>query len=76
MALGILRDIISNIQSAKFYTIMVDETGDVSNVEQLVICLRWVDNDLEIHEDFIGLFPMKTTDADAIVKVIMVAIVL
>lgn len=67
-----LREISSNIQSAKYYTIMVDETGDVSNIEQLVLCLRWVDDSLQIHEDFIGLHTMKTTDADSIVKVIEV----
>ena len=27
-----------------------------SNREQLVICLRWVDNCLEVYEDFIGLY--------------------
>ena len=50
MALGLLRDIAKSIQLAEFYTIMVDETGDASNLEQLVLCLRWVDEELNIHE--------------------------
>ena len=72
MALGILREISCNIQEAKIYTIMTDETADVSNTEQLVICFRWVDDNLSIHEDFIGLHPMARTDADSIVQVLKV----
>ena len=41
MALGLLREISANIQSATFYTIMADKTTDISNKEQLVICIRW-----------------------------------
>ena len=39
MALRILREIAFNIRSSVFYTIMADETADVSNKEQLVICI-------------------------------------
>ena len=70
MALGLLRDIAKSIQLAEFYTIMVDETGDASNLEQLVLCLRWVDEELKIHEDFIGLHGMEVTDAKSIVNII------
>ena len=49
---------------------MADETADVSNKEQLVICIRWVDDDLDIHEDFIGMHPLKDTTADHIVFII------
>ena len=51
---------------------MADETTDIANEEQLVICFRWVDEALSIHEDFIGLHSMSQTDADSIVKVIQV----
>ena len=72
MALKLMRDVAANIRSAKFYTIMADETADVSNTEQLVICIRWVDDDLNIHEDFVGLHPLAQADAETIVKVIKV----
>ena len=49
---------------------MVDETPDVSNTEQLVLCIRWVDDELNAHEEFIGLHSLETTDANSIVKVI------
>ena len=46
MALQILRDIAKNIQSAEIYSILADETADISNVEQLTFCIRWVDDNL------------------------------
>ena len=43
-ALGMMRQISANIQNATFFTIMADETADVSEKEQPVICIRWVDD--------------------------------
>ena len=45
---------------------MVDESSDASNREQ--VC--WVDEDLDSHEDFIGLYEMEETDATTLVNVI------
>ena len=39
MALQILHDIAKNIQSAEIYSILADETADISNVEQLTFCI-------------------------------------
>ena len=72
MALEIQREIIKEIQSADFYSIMADETADVFNVEQLVNCIRWVDDDLEVHKEFIGLHPLDSTDAESIFNVLKV----
>lgn len=55
MAQSILREITSEI-SGKWFTIMVDETTDLNNVEQMVFCLRFVGDDLEVYEEFIGLY--------------------
>lgn len=72
MALKILRERIELIRSSKWFTIMADETTDVSNKEQMVVCIRWVDENLEMFEDFIGLHEMDNTSANTIVKVIKV----
>ena len=45
---------------------MTDESADISNQEQLVVCIRWVDDDLTAHEEFIGLHPLKDTSLKAI----------
>ena len=67
---GVLRQIASNLQSSPFLTIMVDETTDVSNHEQVVICVRWVSVDFDVHEDFIGLSQVDKIDAGTLVAVI------
>ena len=38
---------------------MVDEITDISNCEQVVLCLRWVDDNFNVHEDTIGLYKGK-----------------
>ena len=70
MALRILREIAANLQSSSFFTVMVDETTDVSNVEQVVVCLRWVNEGFEIREEFVGLYEVASTGAEIIYTVI------
>ena len=55
MSHSILRQIANILQSAKFLTVLIDETTDISNKEQVVICFRWVDDKLMGHEEFVGL---------------------
>ena len=70
MAPGMMRQISANIQNATFFTIMTDEVADVSNKEQLVICIRWVDDCFVIHEDFIGMHPLERTNAGQVVAIL------
>ena len=70
MALQVLREIAKNIQDAVIYTVLADETADVSNNEQLVLCIHWVDDNINVHEEFIGFHSMPGTTVDEIVFVI------
>ena len=70
MALSISQDIISSELAWKWFTITIDETTDVSNAEQMVFCLRYVDANLEVHEEFIGLYNLECTNAEMIVSVV------
>ena len=70
MLLSILRSIARSVQGARYFAVMADECVDVSNHEQLVICLRWVDHCLDVHEDFLGLYHIADTSADAITSAI------
>ena len=46
MSLSILRDVVLEaIKRSHYHSIMVDESSDVSNDEQAVFCVRWVDED-------------------------------
>jgi hypothetical protein len=42
-----------------FYALMADETCDISTIEQMSICFRFVDDDLIIHENFLGFYDLK-----------------
>ena len=44
---------------------MAEEWADVTNEE----IFRWVDGNLEVHKDFVGLHPLNDTKGDTIVKV-------
>ena len=61
MSLRVLIKIVSAMQKALFYTVMVDETTDCSNKEQVLLVTRWVDEDLNVHESFIGLYSVGTS---------------
>lgn len=52
MAHWIQREITEEL-SSKYFIIMVDET---TNTEQMVFSLGYVDDNLEVHEEFIGLY--------------------
>lgn len=60
-----------DIQNTKYFTITADESADISNEVQLVICLCLIDDDFKIHDDFIGLHPLPNIKAYTIVKVIL-----
>ena len=56
MAQHVLCRIAEQIQSIVYFTVMVNETADCSNNEQVVLVFRWVGEDLVPHKDFIGLY--------------------
>ena len=53
-------------KSGDFFSLIADETMDLSKFEQVCVCLRFVEQDLSIHERFYGFFSTKVTTADAI----------
>lgn len=53
-----------------FFSIIVDETTDVSTKEQVSICLRWVSEDLMPCEDFLGLYETSSTTGETLTDVI------
>ena len=49
---------------------MADEGTDVSNIEQLSFCIRSVDDDLNVSEDFIGFYELENIKSETIVNAI------
>ena len=60
------KPIVKNIKESSYYSIMAYETTDIINKEQLVICIGWVDNDLNANEDFTGLYQLSVTNAETL----------
>ena len=75
MGQDVLRGILKKIRQAEYFGVMADETRDISNKEQLVICCRWVDESYNIHEDPLGLFQISSCTADSIVAHIKDALI-
>ena len=70
MAHSCLREISSELQHAKYYTVIANKTTDSSNKEQLVTVFRSVDDVLQVHEEFVGLYQLDQTNAETIVTVL------
>ena len=62
---------ISNI---KRETIITCETNEAKNIKQLVICVRWVDDQLNTQIEFTGQHPVLGTTADTMVSVFPLSI--
>lgn len=63
--------LVSNVNQSKFISIMADETTDVSTIEQLSVCVRYLGmssatNKVEVDEVFLGFVPLPRTDAATI----------
>ena len=70
MANAILHRVVSNVQESLFFGIIVDETADVSQIEQMFLCLRSVNKDVNIHEYFVGLYSLQKCTSAAIMSAI------
>jgi len=56
MGAEVLRKRLDVIRDCRFYSRIADEGTDVSNTEQLSFCVRSVDEDLNVDEDFLGFY--------------------
>ena len=70
MSQQILRAITLQIQNAVYFSVMIDETSDCSNKEQVVLVFRWVSEDLVVHEEFLGLYLTESITSAALVSII------
>ncbi|KAL4085322.1 hypothetical protein QTP88_027181 [Uroleucon formosanum] len=76
--------LVNKINQAKCFSVLVDETTDVSRVEQLSLCVRYLDNNLNIEkneinnyvlkEDFLQFVPVNSTTGQNLATVILVTL--
>jgi len=64
-------DIIERVKAAEAYSVIADETADISGTEQLSIGLRYFyDETNEVQEMFVGFVELNGLDAKSIVYTI------
>ena len=68
MAQCVTRDIAATVGISGFYTLMADEVTDAFNIEQVAICLRYIDDNFDAHEDFVGMYAVESIKADILVR--------
>lgn len=69
-----IRDcIVRRIQKSKYFSVLADETADISGTEQLSICIHYVSESdhFEIHKDFLGFCPLLKQDSESLTKAII-----
>ena len=53
---AVVTKVANDVQKDGFFAVMVDGTQDVTSTEQESVCFRHVDAELNIIEDFVGLY--------------------
>ena len=64
----IIRNLLEPVRTCIF-SIMCDEYTDISNKEQLTFCMRWVNDDLQVSEKFLGFYEIPNIRSNTIVAV-------
>ena len=62
----VLRHIINEVKESEWYAIIADETQDIGKKEQLSLCIRYVNNQLQVNEHSIGFSDLCDLDAKAL----------
>ena len=66
--------ILEEIKVAKYFSILLDSTPDVSHIDQMALIVRYVKVDcseVQIKEFFLNFFPLHRKNADKITKCIL-----
>ncbi|XP_050548714.1 uncharacterized protein LOC126910304 [Daktulosphaira vitifoliae] len=67
-------NIVCEASDANAFSIIADETADISGVEQLTIVIRFLDkqsNPFKIREEFLGFLPLNKLDSESVATQIL-----
>ena len=77
IGLSIRRRIVADVNSAKYFSVLADETRDVSGTDQMTICLRYVtpkDDQLVLREGFLTFCKVGQKTGAALAETIIGAL--
>ena len=58
--------LLASLKGSSMFTLMADESTDIATVEEISICARWVTQDGNVEEHYLGLVDLKSCDAETI----------
>lgn len=67
----ILRKIAKKVNESKCYSVLADETTDISTKEQLAICVRYISEDNMLNEDFLQFFEIESLTGESLANSIL-----
>lgn len=68
----IIEQLVSKINSAKCFTVLADETTDISGTEQFSLCVRYLDIfKKEMREDFLKFVPVHDVTRKGLTTTLM-----
>ncbi|KAF0732371.1 zinc finger MYM-type protein 1-like, partial [Aphis craccivora] len=67
----IRKNIVTKINKADCFSILCDETLDVSGTEQLSMCVRYVDQNNQLREDFLCFLPVYDLTGENLTRIIL-----
>lgn len=70
LAFEVLNNLLLDIRSAQFFSIIIDETTDLSTKEQVSVCFRYVNASFEIEETFLGFYETPSTTASSLFTIV------
>ena len=70
MAKMVQGKLAEEIRSSVWFSVIADGTTDVSRTEQVCICLRHVDHNMDAHEVFLGMYASPDSTSATLSKVI------
>ncbi|XP_069502344.1 zinc finger MYM-type protein 1-like [Ambystoma mexicanum] len=70
MSHNLLRGLMKEIHDAKFFSIILDETADVSIKEQVSVVFRIAKEDLQVEEIFLGFYQTSSTTSQTLFAIL------
>lgn len=68
----LLDKVVSRVNTAKSFSILADETADISGVEQVSLCVRYINsNTLQLTEEFLRFVPTNNMTGKGIANLIL-----
>ena len=62
----VLQHIAEEVEEAKMFSLLADETSDLSHTEQLTVCVQYVSPDGKLFERFLGFLQAPDVTAEGL----------